>query len=168
MAANDTVVSDVKEIILDLPIATENKLRANMLISIFSNYGKYLLNRGFNISQVLKEVDSNISAFKEKNGKFCSADYYEPSLNNIRQYYGDMNQIKFDVYKDFISDSATYLKKYISDADIVSDLEKAEESLVSESFTGMYTVTFADKYLTDCIQAIKKSCSIDPGFLNRV
>ena len=162
----DALVKDnVKEMILDLPVASENKLRGQMLVAIFSNYGKYLLNKGIAFKEVNDTVSSLISEFKQKNRTFCNAEYTTKSLNNIKEYHNFKQQLKKNIAQDFLTGSATYLKKYVQDADVVTDLEQAEESLQITKPAGIHSLSLADYYLDQCKEKIKM-CNIDVDFIN--
>ena len=162
------ITKDVNDIILDLPIAAENKLRAKMLISIFTSYGKYQLNNGISFPKVKEELVTILSQFKEKNGTFCNADYSIKVLENVGQYAAYKAQLKREITQSFLADSAEYLKKYVSDIDIVNDLTKAEESLYIEKPAGIYGFTLAMNYFDQCKSLIRKSCNMNVDFLNSI
>lgn len=163
---DQAIVNDVKEMILDLPVAAENKLRAKMLVAIFSNYGKYLLNKGNTYNKVSEELITILKQFKENNRTFCNADYTSKVLENVGQYAAYMKQNKREIAHAFLADSASYLKNYVSDIDILSDCEKAEESLYVENTTGVYGLTLAMNYMDQCKVLIKKHCDIDVDYIN--
>ena len=163
---SDNIKNDVQEILLDLPVHTTNKLRSNMLVSIFSTYGKYLLNKNVPFQNVLDTINSELKAFKSMNGSFCNANYVNKTIENIYEYNLERKRIKSQIARSFIIDSSTYLKKYIDDIDIVSDLEKAEETLYSENYSNIYTLELAEQYLHICKEKIKLACSFDPDFIN--
>lgn len=163
---SNNIKNDVQEMLLDLPVHTTNKLRANMLVSIFSAYGKYLLNKNVPFQNVLDTISSELKAFKSTHGSFCNADYINKTIENIYEYNLERKRIKSQIARSFIVDSSTYLKKYIDDIDIVSDLEKAEETLYSENQSNVYTLELAEQYLHICKEKIKLACSLDPDFIN--
>lgn len=162
---NEDITKDVNELILDLPVAAENKLRSNMLVSIFTSYGKYQLNNGISFPKVKDELITILSQFKEKNGTFCNADYSTKVLENVGQYAAYKAQIKREITQSFLANSAQYLKKHISDIDIVNDLDKAEEALYIEQPSGIYGFTLAQNYFDQCKSLIRKSCNMNVDFL---
>lgn len=162
---NDNVKNNVKELVLDLPVSSENRLRGQMLVSIFSNYGKYLIDKGNTLKDVLNTVTNVIHEFKEKNGTFCNAEYTTKSLNNIKEYGIQKLQIKKNIAQDFLIESATYLKKYIQNADIITDIERAEESLSIIKPATNQSLSLAVFYMDQCKDKLKQ-CNIDIDFLN--
>lgn len=159
------VKNDVQEMILDLPVASENKLRGQMLVAIFSNYGKYLLDKGITLKDTTDTVTALIHEFKSKNGTFCNAEYTTKSLNIIKEYGINKLQIKKHIAQDFLTGSVTYLKKYIQNAEVMTDIEQAEESLKITKPAGSYTLSLAEHYLAQCKDKLK-NCNIDIDFVN--
>lgn len=165
-STDQAILNDVNEMLLDLPVAAENKLRAKMLVAIFSNYGKHLLNKGKSFKDVSIELTTILKQFKDSNGTFCNADYTTKTLENVGQYAAYMKQNKREIAQNFLADSATYLTKYISDADIERDCEKAHESLFVENNPGLYSFAIAMNYMDQCKVLIKKYCDIDVDYIN--
>ena len=162
----DSVVKDsVKEMILDLPVASENKLRGQMLVAIFSNYGKYLLNKGLSYKDTNDTVTSLIHEFKQKNSIFCNAEYTLKSLEIIKDYYNFKSQIKKNIAQDFLTGSVNYLKKYVKNADVITDLQHAEESLQITKPAGIHSLSLAEYYMAQCKDKLK-NCNIDVDFIN--
>lgn len=162
---NEMTQSTTKELILDLPISSENKLRGQMLVSIFSNYGKYLLDKGHTLKDSVDIVTSLIHEFKEKNGTFCNTEYTVKSLNNIKEYGIQKMQIKKNIAQDFLISSSFYLKKYVQNADIISDVERSEEALNVTKPATNQSFSLAIYYMDQCKEKLKK-CNIDVDFFN--
>lgn len=162
---NATIKNNVEEMVLDLPVASENRLRGQMLIAIFSNYGKYLLDKGTSLKDTLDITSALINEFKSKNGTFCNAEYTTKSLDTIKEYGIQKLQIKKHIAHDFLMNSSSYLKKYIQNANIVSDIQRAEESMTEVKPATNESLSLAIHYMDQCKEKLKH-CNIDVDFVN--
>ena len=161
----------VQNTLLDLPVYIENKLRRDMISSIFVQYGKYLIDKNVSINDVHEEVHNSLIKFKELNTSYCNANYETITLKEIEEYYFKKNNIQNQIANSFINKCASYLKENISnidDLDVIDDLDKAEESLVihsdNKSDTNTKLMSLVGHYFTECKNKIKNSCDLDPNF----
>lgn len=161
----DAVSSDVQDMIRDLPIHVENRIRANMLASIFYTYGKRQLDKGKSLFDVRAELAREMDVFAQKQGTFCNGDYTNKVFASLDKYAQSKYAVSMETINTFLRYSADGLTKHITDGDILRDLEVAHESLNIPNEKNLYTMEFAMYYLDKCVRAVSEVCRLDAGFV---
>lgn len=160
----------VDNTILNLPIYVENKLRRDMISSIFTQYGKYLIDKGTPINEVYEALHNSLSEFKKLNVQYCNANYETKTMEDVEKYYFKKINVQKQIANTFINKCAPYLKENIEnveDIDVVDDLDKAEESLIFSSVkidNNTKLMSLVGYYFEECKNRIKNSCDLDPNF----
>ena len=165
-----TLIADrqesTKQMVLDFPVATDNKLRATMLSTIFTNYGKYLVDNKTSYMDARDHINSIMKEFKEKNPTFCTANYTNDVIKNIHSYYLTKKNLGNQIVHDFLMNSSSYLKDKIDDVYMADDLDKAEEHLDGVTPYTVGSTSLAGYYLDLCFTQLKNTVNLDTDFAN--
>lgn len=160
----NAVKDDITVMRNDIPIAIEAKLRAHMLVSIFYEYAKYLLDHGHTFKETHDLVFKEIIAFKKDNKDYCPVNYAQTISNKIHELYLKDKSIGANIRKQFIQLAADDFKQHIPDPGIQQDCVSAQESFVDNHNLNYQTQVLTDVYFVECVNRIKKSCSPDIQF----
>lgn len=159
---------DMTQVLLDLPVSTENELRIHMLTAICLEYTKYLQKKDLTVAQIRSSIDGLLADFKQKYSEFSSSNYTQHINKVVQKYLLENTLVKDNVKKIFLRSSASLLKANIHDNQVQSDLEQAQESLKRPEAITQRTLALENLYLESVVSKLISLSSIDSEFLSRL